>query len=268
MSQSPIPVTGFGTSGHEDETCIQSVVAALEQGYRHIDTAQMYDNEREVGEALDRASVDREDVFLATKVHPSNLAPDDVLETTQASLDRLGVDAVDLLYVHWPIDAYDPESTLPAMDEAVDRGYTHHVGVSNFTVEYLEEARDILEHPILANQVELHPRLQQPELVEYATDHDITTVAYCPIAQGDVAGIDVLEEIADAHGVTPFQVTLAWHTQREGVVAIPKATGDHIAENLAGFELELTAEEMDRIATLDADARLIDPEESAWNQPP
>src|SRR6056297_2542196 len=154
MSPAEIPQPGFGTSGHEGEACTENVVRALEAGYRHVDTAQMYDNERAVGEALERADVDRADVFLATKVLPENLAHDDVIASTETSLDRLGVDAVDLLYVHWPVAAYEPESTLPAMDEVVERGFTRHVGLSNFTVEYLEEAREILDAPVVAHQVE------------------------------------------------------------------------------------------------------------------
>ncbi len=261
-----IPPAGFGTSGHEGDTCVESVIEALELGYRHIDTAQMYDNEREVGQALKRADVDREEVFLATKVHPSNLAADDVIETTEESLERLGVEQVDLLYVHWPVKAYEPESTLPAMDEVRERGYTRHVGVSNFTIPYLEEAMEILESPIVANQVELHPRLQQPELVSFSREHDIETVAYCPIAKGDVSDIETIQSIADAHDVTPVQATLAWHAGREGVSAIPKATGAHIEENLEGFSVELTDEDHEQISALDRGERLIDPDDAAWNQ--
>ncbi|AFZ71579.1 aldo/keto reductase [Natronobacterium gregoryi] len=266
MTTTEIPQPGFGTSGHEGETCTESVIEALETGYRHVDTAQMYDNEREVGRALADADVDREDVFLATKVHPSNLASDDVLETTEESLERLGVDQVDLLYVHWPMNAYDPEETLPAFDEVRDRGWTRHVGVSNFTVDLLEEAVDVLESPIAAHQVELHPRLQQDELVSVGLEHDIETVAYCPIAQGDVTAVETLQEIADDHDTTPVQIALAWHYDRDGVVPIPKATGDHVRENYAALEIDLTAGERERIADLDRGERLIDPDEAAWNR--
>ena len=265
MTDETIPQPGFGTSGHEGESCTENVVRALEAGYRHVDTAQMYDNERAVGEALDRADVDREAVFLATKVHPDNLAHDDVIETTEASLDRLGVDRVDLLYVHWPIGAYEPEETLPAMDEVRDRGWTDHVGLSNFTVEYLETAQEILDSPVLAHQVELHPWLQQDELVAYGREHDITTVAYCPIMQGRADEDDVLTEIAADHGVTAHQVALAWHHGRDGVVAIPKGSGDHVEENLAASDLELTDEEVARIDGIDHEERLVDPDRAVWN---
>jgi 2,5-diketo-D-gluconate reductase B len=266
MPPTEIPQPGLGTSGHEDEACTEAVLTALEAGYRHIDTAQMYDNEAAVGRALEESDVDREDVFLATKVHPENLAREDVLETTEASLERLGVERVDLLYVHWPTSAYDPEETLPAFDEVRDRGWTDHVGVSNFTTDLLEEAIEILEAPVLANQVELHPRLQQDDLVSSARERDVTTVTYCPIAKAEVNEIDELREIADAHDATPVQIALAWHYGREGVVPIPKGTGDHIRENYAALELELTDNERERIAALDRGERLVDPDEAAWNR--
>ena len=261
-----IPEPGFGTSGHEGETCVESVVAALEAGYRHVDTAQMYENEREVGEGLARADVDRDDVFLATKVHPSNLAGEDVIETTAESLERLDVEYVDLLYVHWPIDAYDPEETLPAFDEVRDRGWTRNVGVSNFTPDLLDEAIEILDAPILANQVEIHPWIQQDELVSHGRSHDVTTVAYCPLAQGDVVDSDVLIEIGDQYDVTPAQVTMAWFEGREDVVAIPKATGDHVVENLDGHGIELEPADVSLIEDLDEGRRLIDPDDAAWNR--
>ena len=262
----PIPEPGLGTSGHEGETCVESVIAALEAGYRHVDTAQMYENEREVGEGLARADVDREDVFLATKVHPSNLAGEDVIETTAESLERLGVEYVDLLYVHWPIDTYDPEETLPAFDEVRDRGWTRNVGVSNFTPDLLEEAIEILDAPVLANQVEVHPWLQQDELVSHSRSHDVTTVAYCPLAQGDVVDSDVLIEIGHRNDATPAQVTMAWFAGRDDVVAIPKATGDHIVENLDGHGIKLEAADVSLIEDLDDGRRLIDPDDAAWNR--
>ncbi|MFC4437687.1 MULTISPECIES: aldo/keto reductase [Natrialbaceae] len=261
-----IPQPGFGTSGHEDDACTESVRTALEAGYRHVDTAQMYDNEEAVGRALEETDVDREDVFLATKVEPSNLAADDVIETTEESLERLGVDAVDLLYVHWPTSAYDPEETLPAFDEVRDRGWTRHVGVSNFTTELLEEATEILESPILANQVELHPRLQQDDLVSFSRDHDVQTVAYCPIAKAEVNEIDELQEIANAHDATPVQIALAWHYGRDGVVPIPKGSDEHIRENYAALEIDLSEDERERIDALDRGERLVDPDEAAWNR--
>lgn len=257
---------GFGTAGHEGESCTEAVVTALETGYRHIDTAQMYGNEQAVGRAIERATVDREDVFLATKVRPSNLGAEDVIETTRASLERLGVEYVDLLYVHWPTDAYDPEETLPALDAVRERGWTHHVGVSNFTVPLLEEAMAVLESPIVANQIEYHPRLQQDELRLFAQQHDIRTVTYCPLARGGVTDIDVLCEIADGHDATPAQIALAWQYGRNGIVPIPKATGEHIQENYDALEIDLLEAERKRIDALDRGERLIDPDDAPWNR--
>ncbi|AGB14834.1 aldo/keto reductase, diketogulonate reductase [Halovivax ruber XH-70] len=261
-----IPQPGFGTSGHEGAECTENVVRALEAGYRHVDTAQMYDNEDAVGDALAQADVDREDVFLATKVKPENLGGEDVVESTQESLDRLGVDAVDLLYVHWPLDAYEPQDTLPAMDEVRDRGWARHVGLSNFDVAHLDEARDILDSPVVAHQVECHPWLQQDELVAYGRDHDITTVAYCPIMQGRADEDETLTEIADAHDATAHQIALAWHHQRDGVVAIPKGSGDHVEANLGASEIDLSDEEVARIDDIDHEERLVDPDAAVWNR--
>jgi 2,5-diketo-D-gluconate reductase B len=260
-----LPRPGLGTSGLEDEECEATVRRALEEGYRHVDTAQMYDNERAVGDAIAASDVPRADVTLATKVHPDNLAYDDVHETVADSLDRLGVDAVDLLYVHWPIGAYDPAETLRAFDELVDEGVTRAVGVSNFTVDLLDEAAELLEAPIAAHQVEMHPYLQQRELVDLAGARDHHLVAYSPLAQGDVVDDDVLAEVGEAHGITAAQASLAWLAGHEHVVPIPKGRGDHLAENLAAFDVELTAEERARIADLDRGERTVDPDAAAWN---
>jgi 2,5-diketo-D-gluconate reductase B len=260
-----VPSPGFGTSGIEGEECVDAVFRALEAGYRHVDTAQMYNNEAAVGTALDRASVDREDVFLATKVHPSNLAPEDVRTTAEESLTRLGVDAVDLLYVHWPTGTYDPAETLPAFDDLHDAGLTDAVGVSNFTPELLAEARGSLDAPIAAHQVEAHVYLQQNDLVADARENDCALVAYAPLAQGAVADDPVLTEVGERHGATATQVALAWLDDRDPVVPIPKGRGDHVEENLAARDLDLTAADRDRIAELAEGRRLIDPDEAAWN---
>ncbi len=265
MAHVEVPAPGLGTSGVEGTECVETVVRALEAGYRHIDTAQMYDNEAAVGEAIDRADVAREDVFLATKVHPSNLAREDVLATARESLDRLGVEYVDLLYVHWPTDAYDPAETLPAFDRLADDGLTRAVGVSNFTPELLAAARDTLDAPIAAHQVEAHVYFGQDELVADARANDCTLVAYCPLAQGAVVDDPVLTDVAERHDATAAQVALAYLLDREGVVPIPQGRGDHVEENLAAREIDLTAAERDRIADLDEGRRLLDPDAAAWN---
>ncbi len=268
MPGGDLPLLGLGTFRNEDfEQCAESVRVALEAGYRHVDTAQSYGNEDAVGEGLRRADVDREDVFVATKLSTRNLARDDALETARDSARRLGVETIDLLYVHWPLRTYDPGETLPALDRLRDEGVVRHVGLSNFEPDQLEAAIDALESPLFAHQVEMHPLLQQRALHEFALEDDHWLVAYSPVARGEVADVPALVEIADAHNATPFQVSLAWLLAKEAVAPIPKATGEaHIRENLGALDLELTADELARIDDLDVERRLVDPEGAPWNR--
>ncbi|WP_435332967.1 aldo/keto reductase [Haloarchaeobius sp. TZWWS8] len=243
-----LPPVGLGTMGIDDP---DAIAAALDAGYRHLDTAQIYDNEAVVGEGLARSDVVRDDVFLATKVWATNLAPEDVRESTEDSLDRLGVDSVDLLYVHRPIEAYDPETTLPAFDELVEDGLTEHVGVSNFTRDELDEARDALDSPIFAHQIEYHPFFQTPDLLADAREHDERVVAYSPLAQGKVFDEPALATIADSHETSPAAVAIAWLCAKEGVATIPKAgSREHQEANLAAAQLELTEAECAQIDEL------------------
>ncbi|EJN61397.1 hypothetical protein HSB1_04380 [Halogranum salarium B-1] len=261
-----LPAIGYGTSGDEDgDAWTDSVATALHAGYRHVDTAQMYENEAAVGAGIERSDVDREDVVLATKVHPENLAPDDVQRTARESLDRLGVESVDMLYVHWPAKAYDAEATLPAFDELRGDGLTDHVCLSNFTPELLDEARDVLDAPIAAHQVECHPLLPQEELREYAKQHDHTLVAYSPLGRGKILDHPVLVDVAEKHDVSTAQVCLAWAVEHD-VVPIPKSTGDHIADNLDATTLELDEEDLGVIDDIEERRRVIDPEMGPWNR--
>jgi len=260
-----MPMLGLGTWENEDpDQCAESVRTALEMGYRHIDTAQAYGNEDAVGEGIAAADVDRADIFLATKVWISNLDYEDVLETTQESLDRLGTDYLDLLYVHWPSRTYEPEATLEAFDELYDEGTIRNVGVSNFEPRHIDAAREHLDAPIFANQVETHPMLQQTELRDYADEHDIEIVAYSPLARGDVFEMDVLSEIAEKHGVSEAQVSLAW-LRANDVTAIPKATSEaHIRDNWESLSLELDEADLERISNVDRTRRKVDPGFAPW----
>jgi diketogulonate reductase-like aldo/keto reductase len=252
---------GLGTWQNDDpEQCAESVRTALEMGYRHVDTAQAYGNEEAVGEGIARADVPREDVFLATKVWISDLAHDDVLATAKQSLDRLGVDSVDLLYIHWPARTYDPEETIAAFDQLYDEGKIEHFGVSNFEPHHVETAREYAAVPILANQVECHPLLQQAELREYAAETDLELVAYSPLARGKVFDNETIVDVAEDHDASPAQVSLAW-LRAKGVTAIPKATGeDHLRDNFESLALELTEDEVARIDDIDDEARLVHPD--------
>jgi diketogulonate reductase-like aldo/keto reductase len=261
-----VPRLGLGTSGNDDpEQCAESVRTALEFGYRHVDTAQMYGNEAAVGRGVRGADVDREDVFVATKVHPENLAREDVLATAEASLDRLALDYVDLLYVHWPLGAYDPAETLPAFDALRDRGLTRHVGVSNFTPDLLREAAELLEAPIAANQVEIHPLLPPREdLVAACEDVGADLVAYAPFCRRDALDVPEVVAVAERRGISPAQVCLAWLLAKD-CAPIPKATGrEHLADNWAALDLELTDEDVARLDGIEERYRKFDPDGSPW----
>ncbi|WP_435144700.1 aldo/keto reductase [Halobaculum sp. P14] len=266
-SANGMPMLGLGTWQNDDpEECRTAVQTALETGYRHVDTAQIYGNEAAVGDGIERADVDREDVFLATKVWTDNLAPEDVRETTEESLDRLGVDSVDLLYVHWPAGEYDAEATLGAFNELYDDGRIDRIGVSNFLPEQVETAVDVSDAPIFANQVELHPLLQQEALREACADLGVEVVGYSPLARGDVFDVPVLSEVAEKHGVSEAQVSLAW-LREKGVTAIPKATSEsHIRDNWGSLGVDLDDEDVAAIDGIETETRKVDPDFGPWNQ--
>ena len=261
-----IPNLGLGTwQNTEPEECSDAVKTALEMGYEHIDTAQIYENEESVGKGLAEADVDREDYFLASKVWIDQLTPENVKSSTRESLEKLGVDSVDLMYIHWPSGDYQPQETLKAFKQLIHSGKIKNIGVSNFTPEQVDKAMEIAPKHIIANQVEMHPLLQQEELLEKCREHDITLVAYSPLARGEVFEVEALQEIAEKHGVSEAQVSLAWLMQKENVVAIPKATGeDHIRDNFEALDLELDEEDVEKIESIDREERMVDPEFAPW----
>ncbi|WP_349770063.1 aldo/keto reductase [Halobaculum limi] len=261
-----MPMLGLGTWENTDpEACRNAVATALEMGYRHVDTAQIYGNEAEVGDGIARADVDREDIFLATKVWIDNLAPEDVRATTEESLDRLGVDSVDLMYVHWPAREYDAEETLAAFNELYEDGLIDRIGISNFEPEQVAEAVEVSDAPIFANQVEIHPLLQQDELREACADHDVELVAYSPLARGQVFDVPELTEIAEKHDASEAQVSLAW-LREKGITTIPKATSEaHIRDNWESLGLTLDDEDIEAIDAIDREDRRVDPGFAPWN---
>jgi 2,5-diketo-D-gluconate reductase B len=263
--QFAVPMLGLGTWQNTDpDQCARAVQTALDLGYRHIDTAQAYGNEADVGDGIAAASVDREEIFLATKVWTDNLQPEAVRRSTRESLDRLGTDYVDLLYVHWPAGAYDPRGTLQALQELKDDGYIKRLGVSNFEPADLRNAVDVLDEPPFANQIEIHPLLPQWELREVCTDNDVIPIAYSPLARGHVFENEILTEIGRSHDVSAAQVSLAWLRQA-GVPAIPKATSEgHIADNWESRTLELTEAERSRIGGIEDRNRFVDPDWAPW----
>ncbi|MFW5935531.1 MAG: aldo/keto reductase [Halolamina sp.] len=263
-----IPRLGLGTYENNDpDQCADSVSTALDAGYRHVDTAQSYGNEAAVGDGLAAADVDREAVFVATKLATGNLAYDDAVETARESAERLGVDTIDLLYVHWPIDSYDPEGTIDALNDLHADGVVDAVGLSNFRVDQLDAAIERLDPPLAAHQVECHPMLPQEALRAHAVEHDYALVAYSPIARNQVADVATIRESAAKHDASPAQVSLAWLLSKEHVVAIPKATSEaHIRDNWAARELDLDGEDLAAIDDIDERHRIVDFDAAPWNQ--
>lgn len=243
-----IPKLGLGTWQNTGRTCTETVRTALELGYRHVDTAQAYDNERAVGDGIATADVDREDVFLTTKVWRSNLRRRDVHSSVRESLDRLGVEYVDLLLIHWPHPRVPVEETLRATCELHEAGLVKHLGVSNFTRAQLREAIEVSDVPVVTDQVLYHPYKDQSDLRSFCVENDVALTAYSPLARGAVLSDDLLVRIGERYDKTAAQVALRWLIQQEGVVAVPKASSrDHLAENLAVFDFSLDEEEVARI---------------------
>jgi diketogulonate reductase-like aldo/keto reductase len=244
-----VPSLGLGTWRLSGEECVWAVERALALGYRHVDTAQMYANEGEVGRSIRNSSVDREEIFLVTKVRTSSFSHHNVLRSTRESLKKLQTEYVDLLLMHWPNPSVPLGETLGAMRELQEEGSVKHVGVSNFPPSMVEEATEHAE--IFCNQVEYHPYRTQDELLAQARDMDYLLTAYSPVAKGRILNDATLREIGQAYDKTPAQVTLRWLIQQEKVVAIPKAASeDHLRSNFEVFDFELSNEEMERVFEL------------------
>lgn len=239
-----VPTIGFGTWQLNGDACRDAVRHALELGYRHLDTARMYRNEREVGEGVRDSGLDRDEVFLVTKIPSSKLSRSDVHRETEASLRELRTDHVDLLLIHWPNDEIPLDETLDAMVEQREREHVRYLGVSNFSVDLLEEARR--HAPILANQVSYQPGTDLDDLLAACREHDVTLTAYSPLK--GVLGRPAVRDIAEEHGRTPAQVALRWLIQQPNVTTIPRSDDPrHREENLAVFDFELSADEMERL---------------------
>jgi len=254
-----MPRLGFGTWQMEGREAAEAVEDALALGYRHIDTARMYGNEREVGEALRAADLPRGDVWVTTKVWHDQLEPDRLRRSAEASLSDLGLDHVDLLLVHWPNPAVKLNDTLAALHRARQDGLARHIGVANFPSALLREA--IAEFPIACDQVEYHPYLSQRAVLDVAHSHGMVVTAYSPLGSGALLRDPVLAEIAEARGATSAQVTLRWLLDQTSVAAIPKAAShEHRAANLTALELApLTYDERARIDGLARGKRFINP---------
>ncbi|MFP4361711.1 MAG: aldo/keto reductase [Alphaproteobacteria bacterium] len=244
-----LPALGFGTWTLGGEPARAMVEAALTAGFRHLDTAQMYGNEVEVGRGLAATGVPRDEVFLTTKVWPDDHAPARLLAAAETSCDRLAT-VPDLLLLHWPSHEVPIEDTVEALGTVMERGLARHVGVSNFTTRLLREAlRPGVR--LACNQVEYHPFLAQDAVLAATRAAGMALVAYCPLARGRVAASAVIGAIAARHGASPEQIALAWLVNQAGVAAIPRTSNPkRLAANLAAAELRLTPDEMAAIHAL------------------
>jgi len=261
-----VPALGLGTFELTGCECRKAVADALSIGYRHIDTARMYGNEEEVGYGMQDAAINREDIFLTTKIWYTDLNADNVRRELKTSLRELQTDYVDLLLIHWPNPDIPLKETLEAMMDLQQQGKARHIGVSNFPTHLVQEALTIA--PVFCNQVEYHPYLGQQKLIDQARANDFLLTAYCPLAKGRVFRDDTLREIADKHNKIVGQVALRWLLQQEQVAAIPRSSSyDHIEQNMAVFDFELSDGDMATINQLDNQARLIDPAFApAWDE--
>jgi len=254
-----IPLLGLGTWQLRGRACSRVVEQALRLGYRHLDTAEIYDNERAVGEGLHASGVKRSDVFVTTKIWPSHFAPGELERTARECLVRLRLSEVDLLLLHWPNPQIPLAETLGALGRVRRDGLARHIGLSNFTVALIEEALQATTEPLVCDQIECHPFLDQSKLIAACRRHGMAVIAYAPIARGAVRDDDVLARVGAAHGKSAVQVCLRFLVQQD-IVVIPRTSKvERLAENAAIFDFALSEQEMAEISRLaQRDGRLLD----------
>ena len=255
-----IPILGFGTMTLKEDLCVQMVEAALTLGYRHLDTAQMYGNEREVGSGMRGSGLKREDIFLTTKVWFTRLAAGDFERSVDESLERLALPWVDLLMIHWPNVQVPLADSIAALCKIKNAGLAKHIGVANFNSAMIEEAVQLATEPIAVLQIETHPYLDQSKVIAAARRHNVAVVGYCPLARGKVPADPVLQRIGKSHGKTPAQVSLRFLEQQR-IIPIPRTSKrERLAENLGSLDFALSAAEMAEIAKLvRSDSRIVSP---------
>ncbi|MBB3106965.1 diketogulonate reductase-like aldo/keto reductase [Psychrobacter luti] len=251
--QANIPVLGLGTWQSTGQDCIDVVSQGLKMGYEHIDTAQAYDNEKEVGKGIKQSGVARDKFFLTTKIFPDDMKfePEKLIAAAKRSLENLDTDYVDLLLLHWPDDRVPLSETIPALCELQKQGLTRNIGVSNFNIANIIEAKRYANVPIVVNQVEFHPFIKQKTLQTFLNNHHVLLEAYSPLARGDVFDNKIIKDIADKHGITPAQVSLAWILSDKHRIAIPKTSNpEHLQGNLDAVKVTLSEDELEKIGSL------------------
>ena len=264
-----IPQIGLGTMTLKGDVCVQAVKTALQMGYSHLDTAWFYGNEKEVGEGMRQSGVKRADVFICTKVRETHLEPDKFRKSVDESLANLQLPYVDLLLIHWNNKDVPFKTSIGALCKAKKDGLAKHVGVANFTSKMLDEAWAVTSEPLVCNQIEVHPFINQGRVLAASKKHGMAVVAYVPIARGKVPGADALERIGKAHGKTAAQVSLRYLVQL-GLCAIPRtANQQHLKENLEVFDFTLSDAEMAELKKLNAtNMRVVNPPHApVWDTP-
>ncbi|MGH6862182.1 MAG: aldo/keto reductase [Phyllobacterium sp.] len=256
-----IPAIGFGTFRMPGADVLRMVPAALKRGYRHVDTAQIYGNEAQVGEAIAGSGVARADVFLTTKVWVDKYRHDDFIRSVDESLKKLRTDHVDLLLLHWPRSDVPLAERIGALNEVRDAGKVRHIGVSNFSTALMAEAAALSKAPIVTNQIEYHPYLDQSTVLEAARAAGISITAYYAMADGKVIRDPAIKAIAAAHGKSAAQVVLRWLVQQDGVITLSKTVSEERArDNFDIFDFELSADEMQALHALaKPDGRIVSP---------
>ena len=248
-----IPSIGLGTWTLKGEACAEAVSGAITSGYRHIDTAKMYENEDGVGQGLKASKVARHELFVTTKVWKDDIGPGNLQKSAEASLKRLGLDYVDLILIHWPNAEIPLKGSIEALCEVKSRGIARHIGVSNFTTKLLFDAIALSSEPIVANQCEFHPHLDQSKVIAACAKHGVAFTSYCPLGRGSVGGVidePVVQAMAARLKRTPAQVVLRWHVQ-QGLVAIPRSSNhQRIADNIKIYDFKLSADDMAALSKL------------------
>ncbi len=260
MDEIQLPKIGLGTMQGNTKKAKEAFIKALQMGYRFLDTAQMYFNERVVGKAVAESEIPREEIIVASKVFIHNFTYRKVKKSTLRSLNKLGLDYVDIMYIHWPFRTYRKrkENILKAFSELVDEGKVRYLGISNFTVNDIDDALKIYDKPILVNQVEMHPWLQQRQLLKHLNKNNIKLVAYFPLMHGRINKVPELAKIAEKHKVTAAQVSLAWIISK-GAIPIPKSvTESHLKDNFEAQNLILDEEDIKLIDSIKYEKRFGD----------
>ena len=257
-NETEIPAIGLGTWKLRGRKARKAAEKALELGYRHIDTADAYNNHKEIGKVLAESGIARKDLFITSKVWRTDLKENDVVEAGNRFLEELQTNYIDLLLIHWPNSSIPIEETLSGMQTLKKAGKIKAIGVSNFTIDHLRNAMDNGVE-ITANQVEFHPSLNQQKLQEFCNEKGIRVIAYSPIAQGQDLRLDIIKELAKKYDRTPAQIILNWHYQ-QGHVSIPRSKDPtHINQNLKALEFELEKEDIQKINEIEQKSRLIAP---------